>query len=186
MRKTIQSGIGIILALFLMSSCTSYAVYSRNYLAGKNLYAAGRYDDAEKSFQEAAKVQSDAAVFTYLAATAYKKGQFENAAKLIGQAEKSPLDQLSYVRMYGYKALILLSIDKAPGMAALNDYIKRYDCLYPLISINDLKTMRQSGVVDKARVEAIVDEQIEWYEKDMELYIYNHVGFYARESREGP
>lgn len=184
MRKTVRSGFGLIAVSFLLLSCTTYAVYSQNLLAGKDLFNAGKYEEAQKSFEEAAKAQSDAAVFTYLAATAYKKGQLENARIMIEQAEKCPLDRLSYLRMYGYKALILLSIDKAAGMKALDDYIKRYEYDYPLMSINEAKAMGRSGTIDKARLEALIDEEVQWYEKEMELYIYNNVGFYARDSKE--
>ena len=185
MWKTLHSGIGIIIivSVFLLS-CTTYAVYSKNFLAGKNDFNAGRYDEARKFFEDAAKVESDAAVLTYLAATAYKKGQFADAAALIGRAENSSPDTLTYLRMYGYKALILLQVDNALGMKALDDYIKRYGFDYPLDSIKEIRAMRQSGIIDKKRLEFLIDEQVEWYEKEMELYIYNNVGFYAREKSE--
>jgi tetratricopeptide (TPR) repeat protein len=170
--------------LIFFLSCTTYAVCSRNLLAGKDLFSAGKYEEAQGSFLEAAKTCHDAAAFTYLAATAYKRGQFENARTLIEQAEKSPPDTLSYLRMYGYKALILLSIDSRLGMEALDDYIKRYEYDYPLISINEVKAMRRSGSIDRARLEALIEEQVQWYEKEMELYIYNKVGFYARDSKD--
>lgn len=185
MWKTLHSGIGIIIivSVFLLS-CTTYAVYSKNFLAGKDYFNAGRYDEARKFFDDAAKVESDAAVLTYLAATAYKKGQFEDAAALIGRAEKSSPDRLTYLRMYGYKALIFLQVDNTLGMKALDDYIKRYGFDYPLDSLEEIKAMKQSGVIDKERLEFLIDEEVEWYEKEMELYIYNNVGFYAREKSE--
>lgn len=108
-------------------------------------------------------------------------GRHERAAVLIGQAEKSPPDRLTYLRIYGYKALILLNTDSALGMKALDDYIRRYESDFPLESIKDLRTMRESGRIDKKRLEVLIDEQVQWYEKEMELYIYNNVGFYARE-----
>ncbi|MBP1749756.1 MAG: hypothetical protein H6Q52_2295 [Deltaproteobacteria bacterium] len=184
MRKTVRSGIGIIIVSLVMFSCTTYAVYSRNFLTGKNLFDAGRYDEAQKYFQDAAKARNDAAVFTYLAATEYKRGRFESALAFIGQAEKSPPDRLSYLRMYGYKALILLNTDNALGMKALDDYIKRYRSDYPLESIKNMEAMRQSGMIDRSRLEALIDDQIQWYEKEMELYIYNNVGFYSRDRSE--
>ena len=186
MWKAVRSGFGLIAVSFLLFSCTTYAEYSRKLLAGKDLFNAGRYEEAQRSFQEAAKAYNDAAAFTYLAATAYKRGQLESARALIEQAEKSPPDRLSYLRMYGYKALILLGVDNTLGMKALDDYVRRYECDYPLVSINDVKAMRQSGAIDRGRLEALIDEQVQWYEKEMELYIYNNVGFYAREIHKGP
>ena len=43
MRKTVRSGFGIIIVSLLLLSCTTYAVYSRNFLAGKDLFNAGNY-----------------------------------------------------------------------------------------------------------------------------------------------
>jgi tetratricopeptide (TPR) repeat protein len=186
MRKAVRSGFGLIAGSFLLFSCTTYAEYSRKLLAGKDLFNAGRYEEAQRPLQEAARAYKDAAALTYLAATAYKRGQFESARALIEQAEKSPPDRLSYLRMYGYKALIFLGVDDTLGMLALDDYVKRYECDYPLASINAVKAMRQSGAIDRGSLEALIDEQVQWYEKEMELYIYNNVGFYARETHEAP
>ncbi len=56
MRKTLRSGIGIIIiSLFLLSCTTSYAIYSQNFLAGRDYFNAGKYDEAQKYFQDAAK-----------------------------------------------------------------------------------------------------------------------------------
>ncbi len=185
MRKTIHAGIGVIFLSVLLCSCTAYGIYSRDLTAGKNLFETGRYDEAQKYFQDAARRNIDGAAFTYLAAVAYKQNDLDRAGDLIANAEQSPPDMLSSLRMYGYKALILLSSDSPRGMTALKEYIDRYNGLFPLESIKDIRDMWQSGNVDKNRLEAIMDEQIKWYEQDMELYIYNKVGFYARDGREG-
>jgi len=44
--------------------------------------------------------------------------------------------------------------------------------------------MWRSGKIDRVFLEAIMDEQIRWYEQDMELYIYNNLGYYSRDRRE--
>ena len=51
MRKTVRSGFGIIIVSLLLLSCTTYAVYSRNFLAGKDLFNAGNYDEARSIFR---------------------------------------------------------------------------------------------------------------------------------------
>ena len=186
MRKTIHAGIGVALLLsVLLSSCTSYGIYARDLTAGKNLFETGRYGEAQRYFEDAALRNIDGAAFTYLAAVAYKQNDLDRAGRLIASAEESPPDMLSSLRMYGYKALILLGSGSPRGMTALKEYIDRYNGLYPLESIKDIKDMWQSGSVDRSRLEAVMDEQIKWYEQDMELYIYNKVGFYARDGREG-
>ena len=123
---------------------------------------------------------------TYLAVIAYKEKDLEAAGKFIAGAEAAPPDTISSLRMYGYKALILLALNKAEGMGALKEYIDRYDGLYPLESISDIKAMRESGRIDMPRLETIIDEQVKWYEQDMRLCIYDNVGFYCRQSAEGP
>lgn len=181
MRKTLYPGIGIILALCTLFSCTTYSLYSRNLLAGKNLLDQREYARAQNFFQKAAENNVDGAAYTYLAVIAYKQKDFGKAASMIESAEKRPPDMLSGLRMYGYKALILIALNDPGAMRALDDYIARYGSMYPLESINDIKSMRQSGRIDADRLEAIIDDELAWYEKDMELYIYNHVGYYSRD-----
>ena len=45
--------------------------------------------------------------------------------------------------------------------------------------------MWRTGAVDLPRLEAIIEEQLQTHEEDLDLYIYNNVGFYARDNREG-
>ncbi len=88
--------------------------------------------------------------------------------------------------MYGYKALILIGLKDPGGLAALREYTDRYDAYYPLESINDIKEMWRGASVDRPRLEAIMEEQLQLHEQDLELYIYDKVGFYSRDNREGP
>ncbi len=70
------------------------------------------------------------------------------------------------------------------GMKHSRSISNRNDSLYPLESIKDIKDMWRSGKIDRVFLEAIMDEQIRWYEQDMELYIYNNLGYYSRDRRE--
>jgi hypothetical protein len=46
------------------------------------------------------------------------------------------------------------------------------------MSINDVKEMVRSGNVDMPRLENLIEEQISWYESDIELYMDSGVGYY--------
>jgi len=185
MWKTVRAGIVITVLSFAFCACTTYRFYAKNLFAGKELFEKGRYAEAQKHFEDAARENIDGAALTYLAFIAYKRGDIDKAQSLISGAEKASPDMLSSLRMYGYKALILLAANGPDGMAALKDYIDRYSGLYPLESIGEVKNMWTSGKVDRVRLEVLIDEQVKWYEQDIELYIYNNVGFYSRQSGDG-
>lgn len=185
MRKAVQAGIGIVLVICLSCSCTTYSIYSRNVAAGKNLISGKNYDDATMYLRQAARYNVDGAAFTYLAVAAYRQGKPEEALGYVTSAEKSPPDMLTSLRMYAYRAIILTSLKDPGAMTALKEYTDRYDSFYPLESINEVKAMWRTGAVDLPRLEAIVEEQLQTHEQDLELYIYNNVGFYARDNREG-
>ncbi|MBP7526471.1 MAG: tetratricopeptide repeat protein [Syntrophorhabdaceae bacterium] len=184
MRKAVHTAIGLALLSLLLSSCTTYGIYAGNLRNGKTLFNEGKYTEAQRYFEEAAARSIDGAAFTYLAVIAYRQNDLHRAAGLIASAGKSPPDTITSLRMYAYKALILLGLDDPGGMKALKEYIDRYDSLYPLESIKDIKDMWRSGKIDRVFLEAIMDEQIRWYEQDMELYIYNNLGYYSRDRRE--
>lgn len=185
MRKTIQSGIGIVLVTCLFCSCTTYNNYSRQLGAGKSLLSEGRYDEARRHLEDAARHNIDGAAYTYLALMAYRHNDLGSALGFIASAEKAPPDMLSSLRMYACKALILLGLKAPGGMKALQEYVDRYDGFYPLESINDIKEMLRTGTVDRERLETIMEEQLQTHEQDMELYIYSNVGFYTRDNRDG-
>ncbi|HOD75190.1 MAG TPA: hypothetical protein PKJ17_04135 [Syntrophorhabdaceae bacterium] len=185
MRKAVRAGIGIVLFACLFCSCTTYGLYSRNVMVGKNLISEKKYDEAALYLTEAAGYNVDGAAFTYLAVAAYRQGELDRALGYITSAEKSPPDMLTSLRMYGYKALILIGLKDPGAMKALKEYTDRYDSFFPLDSINDVKAMWRTGAVDLPRLEAIIEEQLQTHEEDLELYIYNNVGFYARDNREG-
>jgi len=187
MRKVIHSGIGIALALVacLLFSCTTYNIYARQLGIGKNLLSEGKYDEARQHLSEAARYNVDGAAFTYLAVTAYRQHELGKALHYVTEAEKSPPDMLTSLRMYAYKALTLIALKDPGGMKALKDYIDQYAAFYPLESINDVKDMWRTGKVDLPRLEAIIEEELRQHEEDLELYLRNNVGFYSRDNREG-
>jgi hypothetical protein len=182
MRKTVYAG--ILAALFclpLYSCSTAYSVYSRNIFVGKQLLKEKEYTEAEKRFQEAALKIRDSVPLTFLAITEYRMGNLESAGKLIEEAAQGKSDMLYRFRTFGYRAIIHMKQNKAAGVSALKDYIDRYEHVYPLETIKELRKMVQSGNVDEMRMENIIDEQIWWYENDMEQFLANGDGFYGHD-----
>ncbi|MBA4390955.1 MAG: hypothetical protein C0399_08455 [Syntrophus sp. (in: bacteria)] len=182
MRKTIYTVIVVLFLCLSMYSCsTMYALYNDNIYRGKQLLLDKEYTAAEKHFQQAMNSLRDAVSLTFLAVAEYKMGNLEAAGKLIEEAAKEKPDTLYQIRTFGYRAIILTKLDKIHGMMALKDYINRYENLYPLESIGELKGMVQKGNIDAEQMEKTIEEQIEWYEKEMEQYLTTRTGFYARE-----
>jgi tetratricopeptide (TPR) repeat protein len=184
MRKAVYAGIiAVLFCLPLYSCSTTYSVYSKDIFIGKQLLKEKEYIEAEKHFQEAALKIRDSAPLTFMAIAEHKMGNLENAVKLIEEAAEEKPDLFYQLRTFGYRAIIYMKQDKAAGMAALKDYIDRYEHTYYLDTIKDLRKMANSGNVDEARMENIIDEQITWYENEMEEYLANNVGFIADRQR---
>ncbi len=186
MRKTLRAGITIICCIVGLVACaTTYRVYSVDLFEGKKLLARKDYQGARAYFEQANRAMPDSVSATYLAVVAYKTGDLETAQRWIGEALKEKPDQLCVFRTYGYRALIYLKRDRKTGMIALKDYIDRYGTSFPLESIDEVKRMWEGGNIDEARLEKLIEEQIEWYEKEMEQYLTSHTGFFARDARGG-
>jgi hypothetical protein len=182
MRKAIYTGVLAVFFCLSLSSCsTTYSVYSKNIFEGKQFLREKEYAEAEKHFQEAALEIRDSVSLTFMAVAEYRMGNLENAGKLIEEAAQGKPDLLYQFRTFGYRAIIYMKRHRAAGIAALKDYVDRYEHVYPLETIKELRKMVQSGNVDETRMENIIDEQIWWYENDMEQFLANGGGFYGRD-----
>jgi tetratricopeptide (TPR) repeat protein len=181
MREALYAGIvAVFFCLPLYSCSTAYSVYSKNIFVGKQLLKEKEYVEAERRFQEAALRIRDSVSLTFLAVTEYRMGNLESAGKLIEEAAQEKPDLLYQARTFGYRAIIYTKRDKAAGIVVLKDYVDRYEHFYPLETIKDLRKMAESGNIDETRMESIIDEQIWWYENDMEQFLMTGDGFYAR------
>ena len=180
MWKTVYTGIlTASLILFLLSCSTAYLSYPRNMFIGKELFKQKEYVKAGGYFQGALKDQRDAYSLTYLAIINYKMNNMDNAERLIREAERIGVNDLCYLRTIGYKALILLNKDKKEGLEALRYYIEQYKYLYPLMTIQDVEDIWKHGGTDMDRLEKLMEEQITWYEDEMEQFISTGTGFYG-------
>jgi len=184
MRKTIYAGIiTAFFCSFLWSCTTTYSIYSKNLFTGKQLLKEEEYAEASRHFQNAILQMRDSVSLTFMAVAEYKMGNLENAEKWIREAEREKPDIQYIVRTFGYRAIIYMKRNKAAGMEALKDYVDRYQHFYPLETIKVLQRMVRTGNIDEKMMEKIIDEQISWYETEMEEYLTNNVGFIADKNR---
>jgi len=184
MRKTIYTGIITAIFCSILCSCsTTYSIYSKDIFAGKGLLKEQEYAEAARHFQNAVLQIRDSASLTFMAVAEYKMGNLESAEKWIREAEREKPDIRYVVRTFGYRAIIYMKRDRAAGMEALKDYVDRYQHFYPLETIKVLQRMVRTGNIDEKMMEKIIDEQITWYETEMEEYLTNNVGFIADKNK---
>ncbi len=125
----------------------------------------------------------DSASLTFMAVAEYKMGNLESAEKWIREAEKEKPEMQYLVRTSGYRAIIYMKRDRTAGMQALKDYIDCYEQHDPLMTIEKLIEMVKTGNINETMMETVIDEQITWYETEMEEYLTNNVGFLANKNR---
>ncbi len=182
-RKTICTGISGIAILAVISSCSSISLnitYNRHIFNGKSLLDEGQFVKARESFQRAADLNRNAVALTYLAISYYKADNLDDAARLILEAEKTGAFHYIHLRTLGYKALIFLKLDQAAGMDALKHYLDYYRKSDPLLTIDEVEKMWRSGKIDMIRLEDLIEEQVSWWERDVEQFYETGTGFYDR------
>jgi len=145
---------------------------------GKDALKRGDYIGAKRSFEDAYQNDKSPDAFMYLAIVDYKTNNLDSAERLIRAAKTMSSGNYHYLRVLGYKALILLNKSGDQGLEALDHYVVFYALHDPLESINDVHAMARSGNVDVSRLENLIEEQISWYESDIELYMGSGVGYY--------
>jgi hypothetical protein len=166
---------------FILSACSAaHYAYSKGLFDGKEALKRGDYTGAKRNLEEAYQNDKSPDVLMYLAIVDYKTNNLDNAEKLIRAAEAMSSGNYHYLRVLGYKALILLNRNRDQGLEALDQYVAFYALHDPLMSINDVSAMARSGNIDIPRLENLVEEQVSWFENDIELYWSSGVGFYDR------
>jgi len=174
----------ILLALLIPLACASYGayrVYSSNLFQGKQLMKRGELQEARTHFEKALESERLPEAFAFAATTSYKLNDMKTAETYMLEAEKLNGRGVSNLRIAGYKALIYLKEGRSSeGMTALQDYIALYSNLYPLTSIEEVKLMIKKNKVDQSRLETLLDEQITWYEDEIEQYEKTGTGFYDK------
>ncbi len=179
--------VALLAVSVLLAGCSpSFTTYADNMFQGKRLLRVGEYAQARDDFVRASQAQPDAYSYAFAATASYKMNDLASAEQYIERAEK--LDGRTYadLRIWGYKALILLAEGRQQeGLNALGDYIKVYDGLYPLTTIRDVQAMWRTGRINLVLLELIMDEQIRTYENDIETFLDTGTGWYGQRNRSG-
>ena len=164
---------------FMVSACsTTHSAYGKGMFDGKDALKRGDYAGAKRSFEDAYQTDKSFDALMYLAIVDYKTNNLDSAERLIRAAETMSSGNYHYLRVLGYKALILLKKSRDQGLEALDHYVAFYALHDPLMSINDVHAMARSGSIDIPRLENLIEEQVSWYERDIELYMGSGVGYY--------
>lgn len=177
MRKTVCTGILICLFSGLAGCSSSSSLYESGMFRGKRLLARGEYREGRDEFVKAAKGLREATPLAFAATASYKAHDLAGAKRFLREAEALPPDD-SFLRIEGYKALVLLAQgQKEEGLDALREYIGFYDTLYPLDTIYDVEAMAETGQVNLATLEELLDRQIDTYERRVEEFMTTGAGF---------
>ncbi|OPY60098.1 MAG: hypothetical protein A4E57_04556 [Syntrophorhabdaceae bacterium PtaU1.Bin034] len=168
------------LAAALFGCSPSFNIYEDNMFQGKRLLGRGEYAQARDDFVRAAQAQPDAYSYAFAATASYKMNDLASADRFIQEAMRLDGRTFSYLRILGYRALILLAEGKQKeGLDALHDYLVAYERAYPLTTISQVQDMWNTGRVNLPLLELLLDEQIRTYEDDIEQFYSTGTGWYG-------
>jgi hypothetical protein len=86
----------------------------------------------------------------------------------------------------GYKALILLTEEREDeGIESLSQYLEMYKHIHSGSTVREIEVMVRKRQFNLARLEGLIDDQIKWYEDDVDQYLRTGTGYYDRASRGG-
>lgn len=187
MWKALRSGsiliITVLFFAFAISSCSTLQNdYQYNFFMGRNAVYDGEYAAAERFFSRAAMGKADDELLAFQAVVSYKKNDIAGAARLVEEARrKLSWSDRYYLRVLGYQALVLLKQQRnEEGLRALREYLSYYAYHYPLTTIVDVQAMADRGKVDLPLLEGLIEEQVSWYERELEQYEKFNSGYYDK------
>ncbi len=166
----------------LLGCSTAYQTYRSDLSTGKTLLDSGEYLQARESFIGAAKAQPAEPASYALAATAsYKLNDLQAASESIGEAAKRDNHSDAYIRILGYKALILLRQGREKeGLDALHAYIDAYEREYGPQNVREVRAMWRTNRINLPALERLLDREIAIYESDMQQYRNSGTGWFAQ------
>jgi uncharacterized protein HemY len=142
---------------------------------------AGEYSQAREDFIGAAKAEpADPASYALAATASYKMNDLQAASRSIAEAAKRDNRSDAYIRILGYKALILLRQGREKeGLDALHAYIVAYEREYGPQNVREVRAMWRSAHIDLPALESLLDGQIAVYESDMQQFRSSGTGWFA-------
>jgi hypothetical protein len=169
-----------IIILALSSGCSAtYHAYCKDIRHGSEALKSNDYGAARRNFEEAYQNGKSLDALMYLAIIDYKTNNLDSAERLIREAEIMGGGNYHYLRVLGYKALILLKKNRDQGLEALDRYVVFYSRIDPLTSISEVRSMVVSGNIDTVLLNKLIEDQVSWYESDVEQYWSTGTGWYA-------
>jgi tetratricopeptide (TPR) repeat protein len=170
----------VILSALIMTSCSAkYAGYSHEIFVGKNLFQEKDYEKAKQYFIQASKDQYDSVSLALLGSAYYKTGDIGNAERTILEAEKIDKNSDYFLRILGYKSLVLLKQNKPEGFDALRQYVKYVKQQQLPMEMHEFERMIENNKVDLAVLESKIEEQASWYEDEMRRLKNNEPGYFS-------
>jgi tetratricopeptide (TPR) repeat protein len=183
MRETLRPGfIGILGLLLLLSSCATHSVYYTGLFEGKRFLQSGQYDKALARFKAAEADHRDGESLAFLATALYKTGDFQTALAVTGASLTIDPYGFYALRALGYRALALFRLANPEASKALEGYLNLYRLRFPLTSIEEIGIMMERKQFDLPKLERLIDEQVQWYEGEVDQYLNSKTGFYDRSS----
>ncbi len=159
----------VFLSLPVFVSCsTQYGAYSKEIYTGKKLLEEKEYEKSKELFSQASRDQRNSTSLAMLGTTYYKMGDIANAESSIKEAEKIDKNSESYMRILGYKSLILLKQGDPDGYKALRQYADYVKNLNLPFEMHDILSMIAKQTADMAILDATIEKQIIWYENEMD------------------
>ncbi len=163
--------IAILFCIPALLSCSGnkqYHPYSKEIFSGKKLLEEKEYEKARELFAQASRDQRDATSIAMLGTTYYKMGDIANAESNIKEAEKIDKNGESYLRILGYKSLILLKQGNPEGFKALRQYADYVKNLNLPFDMHDILSAIAKQTADIAELDATIEKQVIWYENEID------------------
>jgi hypothetical protein len=108
-------------------------------------------------------------------------GDLASAERYAMEAERLDAGHFSYVRVLGYKGLILLREGKEnQGLEALTQYVQVLRSISSPTGARQIEVMIKRQPIDLPGLEKLIDEQVSQYESDIQQYLGTGTGFYDK------
>jgi len=184
-RQALYAGC-VVAVVFLASCSTPYSMYSRNVFEGKRLYQYKEYAQARQAFLSAYEAEKNVTALAWAATTSYWLNDLASAETYIREAEPKAQKSVSYFRVTGYKALVLLRQGKKDeGLQVLKEYVYAYGRSFPSSNLPWIDLMIKKGDVDIVKLQAVLEEDIYAYEEAIGEFESTRTGYYDRNSGAG-
>ncbi len=180
-RRLVLISLAAVAVLITVSACsTSFIAYSNNMFNAKRFLEYGQYREARADFVRAAEARRTAEAFAFAATAAYKLNDLPAAEQYIDDAARLDGRTDFYMRILGYRALILLREGRQDeGLNALERYAYAMSNTYPMTSTARVQVMAQTGQVNLPLLEGLIDEAVNSYEYDLAQARESRTGYFA-------